>query len=54
MLKTATLSLIVLMLTSTIAANLNAAEHWVTYEGKDGPGKGKHIVFVSGDDEYIS
>lgn len=54
MLKTATLSLIVLMLASSIAANLKAAEHWVTYEGKDGPGKGKHIVFVSGDDEYRS
>ena len=27
---------------------------WVTYEGKDGPGKGKHIVLVSGDEEYRS
>ena len=27
---------------------------WVVYEGKDGPGKGKHIVFVSGDEEYRS
>ena len=26
----------------------------VVYEGKDGPGKGKHIVFVTGDDEYRS
>ena len=25
---------------------------WVTYEGKDGPGKGRHIVFLSGDEEY--
>ena len=27
---------------------------WVVYEGGDGPGKGKHIVFVSGDEEYRS
>lgn len=29
-----------------------ADDPWVVYEGKEGPGKGKHIVFVSGDDEY--
>src|SRR5438477_11404161 len=27
---------------------------WVVYEGKDGPGKGKHIVLISGDEEYRS
>ena len=27
---------------------------WVVYEGGDGPGRGKHIVLVSGDDEYRS
>jgi hypothetical protein len=26
----------------------------VVYQGKDGPGKGKHIVFLSGDEEYRS
>lgn len=26
----------------------------VTYEGKEGPGKGKHIVFITGDEEYRS
>ena len=30
------------------------AADWVTYEGKQGPGIGKHIVFVSGDEEYRS
>lgn len=30
------------------------AGEWVVYEGKDGPGKGKQIVLVSGDDEYRS
>ena len=27
---------------------------WITYPGGDGPGKGKHIVLVSGDEEYRS
>lgn len=27
---------------------------WVTYEGKEGPGEGKNIVLVSGDEEYRS
>jgi type 1 glutamine amidotransferase len=27
---------------------------WVVFEGKDGPGKGKNVVFVTGDDEYYS
>lgn len=27
---------------------------WVIYEGKDGPGSGKHIVLISGDEEYRS
>jgi hypothetical protein len=27
---------------------------WITYEGKSGPGKGKHIVLISGDEEYRS
>lgn len=29
-------------------------ESWVVYEGGEGPGKGKHIVLVSGDEEYRS
>lgn len=27
---------------------------WITVEGAEGPGKGKHIVFISGDEEYRS
>jgi hypothetical protein len=30
------------------------AKDFVVYEGKDGPGKGKQIVFLSGDEEYRS
>ena len=31
-----------------------AEEPWVVYEGGNGPGSGKHIVFVTGDEEYRS
>jgi type 1 glutamine amidotransferase len=31
-----------------------ADDPWVVYKGTDGPGKGKHIVLVSGDEEYRS
>ena len=27
---------------------------WMVYEGGSGPGQGKHIVFVTGDEEYRS
>lgn len=30
------------------------ADAWVVYEDGEGPGRGKHIVFVTGDDEYRS
>ncbi|HUV64549.1 MAG TPA: ThuA domain-containing protein [Sedimentisphaerales bacterium] len=30
------------------------AEPWVVFDGKQGPGKGKHIVFLVGDEEYRS
>src|SRR3954451_12961629 len=36
------------------AVTARAQQLSVTYEGKDGPGKGKHIVFLSGDEEYRS
>lgn len=31
-----------------------SAQQYLQFEGKDGPGKGKHIVLVAGDDEYRS
>ena len=33
---------------------LAAEKQWVQYEGRSGPGKSKHIVFLSGDEEYRS
>ena len=35
-------------------ARVHAADPWIVYDGFDGPGKGKHIVLVSGDEEYRS
>lgn len=29
-------------------------EDWIRYEGKSGPGNGKHLVLLSGDEEYRS
>jgi hypothetical protein len=49
---TAVLALIALFLTPPLARA--ADPQWVTYEGKDGPGKGKQIVLISGDEEYRS
>ncbi len=31
-----------------------AADDWITYEGKEGPGRGKRIVLLAGDEEYRS
>ena len=35
-------------------SSAGAADAWVAYEGGEGPGRGKHIVLVSGDEEYRS
>ncbi len=43
-----------MFLAFTFGGSHVGAKDWVVYEGKDGPGKGKHIVFLSGDEEYRS
>jgi type 1 glutamine amidotransferase len=43
-----------LLVLCLLTAPLWAADPWVVYDGFDGPGKGKHIVLVSGDEEYRS
>jgi hypothetical protein len=49
------MKLIALLAATALAApTLLADDPWVTYEGKDGPGKGKHIVLIAGDEEYRS
>lgn len=46
-----TLAALVLVALST---STRAADQWVVYPGGEGPGAGKHIVLVSGDEEYRS
>jgi len=36
------------------SADKSDQQPWVVYEGKTGPGTGKHIVLISGDEEYRS
>lgn len=45
-----------LLTLSALAVPALAADSkpWNVYPGKDGPGKGKHVVLVSGDEEYRS
>ncbi|CAN5706974.1 ThuA domain-containing protein [soil metagenome] len=37
-----------------VAGPIGADEPWVEYEGGEGPGQGKHVVLISGDEEYRS
>lgn len=37
-----------------LTATAQAEDPWIVFEGGAGPGQGKHIVLVSGDDEYRS
>lgn len=43
-----------LTLACLTTATAMAADPWIQFEGSDGPGKGKHVVFVTGDEEYRS
>jgi hypothetical protein len=36
------------------AGSARSADPWIVFEGREGPGKGKHIVLISGDEEYRS
>ena len=43
-----------ILLFTTCTSVAQDSKPFITYEGKNGPGKGKHIVLVSGDEEYRS
>ncbi len=51
-LKTVGLLSVFLVLSGALTAQSNP--HLVVYEGANGPGRGKHIVFLAGDHEYRS
>ncbi len=40
--------------TKVSATNVSVDDGWVVYDGGNGPGKGKQVVLVSGDEEYRS
>jgi type 1 glutamine amidotransferase len=46
--------ILVFLLAFSFVASAQNTPQWIRYEGKDGAGKGKHIVLVSGDEEYRS
>jgi type 1 glutamine amidotransferase len=48
------LRILILLVFSNIALQAQQSKKWVTYNGFEGPGQGKNIVFVSGDEEYRS
>jgi len=43
-----------LFITLFFAGTASAIDGWIQYEGGDGPGKGKKVVLISGDEEYRS
>jgi hypothetical protein len=48
--RTSLLPFLALLLVSTVRAD----DQWVVYQGGDGPGQGKNVVLISGDEEYRS
>ena len=42
------------LLVLSISCQAQDGKSWLQFKGKDGPGKGMHIILVSGDDEYRS
>ena len=45
---------VLLLLSLALTASGSEPQRWLTLAAQPGPGAGKHIVFVSGDEEYRS
>jgi type 1 glutamine amidotransferase len=45
---------ILLLILNIQLAGAQQGQKWITYEPGDGPGNGRHIVLISGDEEYRS
>jgi hypothetical protein len=43
-----------MVFSAVLGVSAMADQPWLVFEGGTGPGRGKHIVFVSGDEEYRS
>ncbi len=52
--KSSLMILAALVMAFSFTAIAEAKDQWVVYQGKSGPGKGKHIVLMAGDEEYRS
>lgn len=52
--RTARWAVVCLGLMVSMSTFAYADDQWITFEGGEGLGKGKHIVLISGDDEYRS
>lgn len=46
--------MLVAVLGASALGSATSAGQWVTYEGGEGPGKGKRVVLIAGDEEYRS
>jgi hypothetical protein len=49
-----TITAIGLTFTSLLPISAESGNGWVSYPGGEGPGKGKHVVLLAGDEEYRS
>ncbi|MCH2586361.1 MAG: hypothetical protein MK138_16510, partial [Planctomycetes bacterium] len=49
-----TIGVLAFVFVGIIPGAFAAEPKWVVYDGCDGPGKGKEIVLISGDEEYRS
>lgn len=54
LLKHKVIASLLFMLMVSLSCQAQISDQWIQYSGKEGPGKGKHIVLISGDDEYRS
>jgi hypothetical protein len=52
--KRAVRTLILPTMVFLLASPILAGDEWVIYQGGDGPGHGKNVVLISGDEEYRS
>ncbi len=52
--KNSLLFITIIIIISARLATAQQSHQWAVYQGSEGVGKGKHIIFVSGDEEYRS
>jgi type 1 glutamine amidotransferase len=48
------LGVVIVCIATQLASPVRADDPWIVLNGREGPGKGKHVVLISGDEEYRS